>query len=153
MNSNDTLKLQGNLSIVLTDAQGRVKDTREVKNLVVTAGITHILGRLGASAPAQMGWMALGSGAVAAAAANTDLGAIIGSRVALTSTTPGATNIVYVCNGFTAGVSTGAVTEAGIFNNATSGAGTMLCRTVFPVVNKQAGDSISITWTITLTAV
>jgi len=28
----------------------------------------------------------------------------------------------------------------------------MLCRTVFPVVNKQADDTMSVTWTITLTA-
>jgi hypothetical protein len=46
------------------------------------------------------------------------------------------------------GVGTGAISEAGIFN-ASSG-GTMLCRTVFPVVNKQASDTIAITWTITI---
>ena len=45
---------------------------------------------------------------------------------------------------------TGAVTEAGIFNAASGG--TMLCRTVFSVVNKGADDSLSVTWTITLTA-
>jgi hypothetical protein len=28
----------------------------------------------------------------------------------------------------------------------------MLCRTVFPVVNKQAGDTLQITWTVTLSA-
>ena len=40
--------------------------------------------------------------------------------------------------------------EAGIFNAATSG--TMLCHVIFPVVNKQADDTMSVTWTITLTA-
>jgi hypothetical protein len=49
---------------------------------------------------------------------------------------------------FPAGTGTGAVTEAGIFN-ASSG-GTMLCRTVFSVVNKGADDAMSITWTITV---
>jgi hypothetical protein len=29
----------------------------------------------------------------------------------------------------------------------------MLCRTVFPVVNKAADDALTITWTITLSAV
>ena len=43
---------------------------------------------------------------------------------------------------------TGAVTEAGIFN-AGSG-GTMLCRTTFPAVNKASGDSIAITWVVTV---
>jgi len=26
----------------------------------------------------------------------------------------------------------------------------MLCRTTFPVVNKAAGDSIAVTWTVTV---
>lgn len=33
-----------------------------------------------------------------------------------------------------------------------SGGGDMLCRTVFPVVNKSADDQMSVTWTITLNA-
>jgi hypothetical protein len=47
---------------------------------------------------------------------------------------------------FGAGQSTGAVTEAGIFNDAT--AGTMLCRTVFDVINKGALDTLVITWKV-----
>ena len=43
---------------------------------------------------------------------------------------------------------TGAITEAGIFNASSSG--TMLCRTVFSVVNKGASDSMTITWTVTV---
>ena len=49
-----------------------------------------------------------------------------------------------------AGVATGAVTEAGIFNASSSG--TMLCRTVFAVVNKGSGDTLQVTWTVTLAA-
>jgi hypothetical protein len=52
---------------------------------------------------------------------------------------------------FGAGVGTGALTEAGIFN--ASSAGTLLCRTVFSVINKAANDTMSITWTVTLAAV
>ena len=55
--------------------------------------------------------------------------------------------ITYVAN-FAAGVGTGAVKESGIFNGSTGG--TMLCRTTFPVVNKQAGDSMTVTWTVTV---
>ncbi len=51
---------------------------------------------------------------------------------------------------FSAGEGTGAVTEAGIFNASTSG--TMLCRTVFSVVNKAAGDTLQVTWTVTFSA-
>ena len=43
---------------------------------------------------------------------------------------------------------TGAITEAGILNAAS--AGTLLCRTVFSVINKGASDSMTVTWTITI---
>jgi hypothetical protein len=94
--------------------------------------------------------MAVGSGTSAAAAGDTALGTQISSRVALTSTTVTSNAVAYVA-AFGAGVSTGAITEAGIFNAST--AGTMLCRTVFSVVNKAAADTLQITWTITINAV
>lgn len=150
MNSNEKLSVRGKLNIVLTDALGNIKDQREVDNLVVTSGITYIASRMAGVTQGTMTHMALGSSTTAAAAGQTDLVTLVGSRVGLTSTTPATTNIVYVAS-FGAGISTGAITEAGIFNAAS--AGTMLCRTVFAVVNKGAGDSMSITWTITLTAV
>ena len=74
---------------------------------------------------------------------------ILGSREALDSSTPSTNTVVYVSS-FEAGEGTGAVTEAGIFNASSSG--DMLCRTVFPVVNKASDDTMSVTWTITLTA-
>jgi hypothetical protein len=98
---------------------------------------------------AVMSHMALGSSTTAAAAGQTDLLSILGSREALDSTSDSANVITYVAS-FEAGDATGAVTEAGIFNALT--AGTMLCRTVFDVVNKAADDTLAITWTITLTA-
>ena len=146
---NDDLKLRGDVAIVLKDKNGNVKESREIKNLVVTAGLTFICSRMAGTSPAVMSHMALGSSATAAAAGQTDLVSILGSREALDSTSASANTITYVSS-FEAGEGTGAVAEAGIFN-AASGS-TMLCRTVFPVVNKQADDTMSVTWTITLTA-
>lgn len=148
MNSNEKLSIKGNLNIVLTDAQGNIKDSRQVGNLVVTSGVTYILSRMRGATYGLMSHMAVGSGTAAASAGQTSIN-LIGSRVALSSSIASATNIIYTAN-FAAGVSTGAITEAGIFNAAS--AGTMLCRTVFSVINKDAGDSMIITWTITLTA-
>ena len=148
----DTLKLSGQLNIVLRDKAGNVKDQREVKNLVVTTGLAFIAARMTGTAKAIMSHMALGSGTTAAAATQTDLVSILGSREALDSTTltgTGNTKVAYVSS-FEAGDGTGAVTEAGIFNASTSG--DMLCRTVFGVVNKGADDTMSITWTITIAA-
>lgn len=146
----ENLRLKGRLNIVLRDENGNIKDEREVDNLVVTAGLTYIASRMTGTSSNVMSHMALGTGTTAAAAGQTDLVTIAGSRVALTSSTPGTSNVVYVAT-FGAGVSTGAITEAGIFNAST--AGTMLCRTVFSVVNKAAGDSMTVTWTISLVAV
>jgi len=146
---NDSLKLKGRVGIVLKDKDGNVKETREIDNLVVDAGLDYIASRMEGTSSNVMSHMALGSGTTAAAAGDTDLESILGSREALDSTTVTDNAVAYVAS-FEAGDATGAVTEAGIFN-AVSG-GSMLCRTVFSVVNKAADDSMSITWTITISA-
>ena len=149
---NENLKLSGQLNIVLKDKAGNVKDSRDLKNLVVNSGLAYIASRMTGTAKAVMSHMALGSGTTAAAAGQTDLVTILGSREALdTITIAGSNNekVVYVAS-FEAGDATGAVTEAGIFNAASSG--DMLCRTKFNVVNKAADDTMSVTWTITLSA-
>lgn len=145
----DALKLKGRVGIVLKDKDGNVKETRDIDNLVVDAGLDYIASRMEGTSSDVMSHMALGSGTTAAAAGDTDLESILGSREALDSTTVTDNQIVYVC-AFEAGDATGAVTEAGIFN-ASSG-GSMLCRTVFAVLNIASDDSISVTWTITISA-
>lgn len=149
---NENLKLSGQLSILLKDKAGNVKDTREVKNLVVNAGLAFIISRMQGTNKDVMSHMALGSSTTAAVAGQTDLVSMLGAREAIdTVTTTGANNekVRYVCS-FEAGEGTGAVTEAGIFN--AGAGGDMLCRTVFDVVNKAADDTLAITWTITLAA-
>jgi hypothetical protein len=143
---NDQITATGALKIVLTDANGAVKQEQNIKNLVVTTGLGYIASRIKDATATAMSHMAIGSNATAAALANTALGAELG-RVALTSTTVSNNVITYVAT-FPAGTGTGAVTEAGLFNAAS--AGTMLCRTVFAVVNKQAADTLQITWTVTI---
>ena len=138
---NDGLKLKGKLAIALN---GDV--VQEVDNLVVTAGKGYVASRIKDASATAMSHMAIGSGSTAAAASDTALGSELG-RVSLTSTTVSSAVVTYVAT-FGAGTGTGAVTEAGLFN-ASSG-GTMLCRTVFSVVNKGSADSMTITWTVTV---
>jgi len=148
----ENLKLSGQLNIVLKDKAGNTKEDIVVKNLVVNTGLAYIASRMTGTSKAVMSHMALGSSPTAAAAGQSDLIALLGSREALDSTTIAGTNdekVVYV-SAFEAGDATGAVTEAGIFNAASSG--DMLCRTVFQVVNKAADDTMAVTWTITLSA-
>lgn len=153
MNTNEHLKLSGHLNIELRGPDGALKASRKVDNLVVNAGLAFIASRMASSSAAVMSHMALGSSSTAAAAGQTDVQSILGSRKALSSTTiVGAnSNQVQYVAAFSAGEATGAITEAGIFNAAS--AGTMLCRTTFAVVNKDAGDTMTVTWTITLSAV
>ena len=136
----DNLKMKGRLQVSLN---GEV--VRDIDNLVVTAGKGYVADRMKNNS-STMSHMAIGSGTTAAAAGNTALGTELG-RVSLTSTTVSSNVVTYVAT-FAAGTGTGAVTEAGILT-ASSG-GTMLCRTVFSVVNKGSADSMTITWTVTV---
>ena len=146
MNTNENLKASGSLRVVVTDKNGQVKEEHYFKNLVVTVGKNFVASRMVGVVDNIMSNMAIGSGTAAASAGDTTLGTELG-RVALASGTAAAAIVTYTAN-FPAGTGTGAVTEAGIFNAAS--AGTMLCRTVFSVVNKGANDAMSVTWTITI---
>jgi len=141
----DNLKLKGRLSLVLTDEGGNVKDERDIDNLVVTAGKGFVASRMKDATATAMSHMASGTSTTAAAAGDTTLAAE-NARVALTSTTVSSNDVVYVGT-FPAATGTGAITEAGILNAAS--AGTLLCRTVFSVINKGSADSLTITWTVT----
>jgi len=141
----ENLKVTGAVAIRVFDKTGALKQEQNIKNLVVTDGKEFIASAMVGS-PTQMSHMAVGSGAVAAAAGNATLGSELG-RVALDSDTVSGAVVTYVAS-FPAGTGTGGITEAGVFNAASGG--TMLCRTVFAVVNKGADDAMSITWQITV---
>ena len=137
----DSLKMTGHLAIAIN---GEV--VQEVPNLVVTAGKGYVASRMKDTSLGSMSHMAIGTGTSAAAAGNTALGSEA-DRNSLTSTTVSAGTVTYIAT-FGAGEGTGAITEAALLN-ASSG-GTMLCRTVYAVVNKGSQDSMTITWSVTV---
>lgn len=141
----DAIKLTGDVTIQLFNPDGSVKDKREIKNLVVTTGKQFIASRM-TGTTTVMSHMAVGAGTTAASASDTALQSELG-RVALASGTTVGAVTTYAAS-FPAGTGTGAVTEAGILNAASGG--TLLCRTVFAVVNKGVDDAMSITWAITV---
>lgn len=145
----DEIKAKGALVVSLYDAQGNLKDERRINNLVVTTGKSYIAGVLGPTPPSLMNAMAIGTGTTAPAAGDTSLQTEIGTRASLTVSQTGGTPTVSYTATFGPGNGTGALTEAGLFNSASSG-GTMLARTTFSVVNKGTSDTISITWSITI---
>ena len=142
----DESRSLGKLTIEVKDKDGNLKQKQEVKNLVVDTGLDYIASRMKDATATAMSHMAIGTGSTAAAAGNTALGSEA-ARQALTSTTVTSNAVAYVAS-FAAGTGTGAITEAGILNAASGG--TLLCRTVFSVVNKGASDSMTITWTVTI---
>lgn len=146
---NEEIKITGHVEIVVTDKNGSIKDTRSIKNLVVTTGKTFIAASMlktTTNSPIAMTHMAIGSGSTAAVVGNTAMETQL-ARVSLATAASSGAVVTYTAS-FPAGTGTGAVTEAGTFNDATTG--TMLCRTVFSVVNKGVDDALSITWTITV---
>jgi len=138
---NDSLKMTGHLAIAINN-----EVVQEVPNLVVTAGKGYVASRMKDTSLGAMSHMAIGTNSTAAAANNTALGGEV-DRNSLTSTAVSGATVTYVAT-FGAGEGTGAITEAALLN-ASSG-GTMLCRTVFAVVNKGSQDSMTITWSVTV---
>jgi hypothetical protein len=138
---------EDNVTLTLRGPDGNVKSTQTIHNLVTTAGKTAIVSRL-ASSPgtAVPTHMAIGTGTNAAAVGDTTLQTEL-DRNAVTSNTA-STNVLTVVGDWAAGDGTGAITEAGILSASSSG--TLFARAVFSVINKAAGDTLSITWTITL---
>lgn len=142
----DKFDLKGSLKLEVFDEDGKLKQTQEVKNLIVTAGKNFVCSRLKDNTSAAPGYIAVGTDSTAASAGQTALITEI-ARAAVTSATVSTNTIAYVVS-FAAGVATGTLVEAGIFNDAS--AGTMLSRTASISVVKGASDSLTITWTITV---
>lgn len=142
----DAIKMRGRLVLHLTREDGSEQIT-EVDNLVVTVGKSVVADRMKAApALAAMTHMATGTGATAPAVGDAALAAENG-RVGLAATNVAGAVITYTAT-FGPGASTGTLAEAGIFN-ATPG-GQMLARTTFAPIPKNAGDTLSVTWTVTV---
>ena len=147
MNLNSIIKMTGELSIKKFNSNKELIEETHVPNLVVTAGKNHVANRIvNGNLEPVMSHMGVGSNSTAAALANTTLGYQL-AREALSSISVNGANITYTAT-FDIGVATGSITEAAIFNDATTG--TMMCRTTFPVITKLSNESIAISWTITV---
>ena len=142
----ESVKVKGNLEVLLLDENGIKKDYRKVDNLVVAVGKDVIAARLLGNTLAVMSHMAVGTSATAAATSQTALGGEVG-RVALDSSARSSNTLTYIAT-FPAGTGTGSLAEAGILNAASSG--NLLCRTTFSTVSKAAGDTVVVTWNVTV---
>lgn len=144
----DRFKMHGAMTAILFKADGTVETTHK-DNIIVDAGFDFICDCIGKSAsrPAVAGYIALGTGTTAAAAAQTALVTETLRKAATYAHTAGTKTFTMTVT-FNAGEATAAITEAGVFNAVS--AGTMLDRVVFPVVNKGSDDTLQVIFTFTL---
>jgi hypothetical protein len=134
-----------NMHLVLKDEFGNVKDERVVHNTVTTAGKNGVADQI-LSSPSliKIGWMAIGTGSPAATLLGTET-----ARVAFTSKSRSGA-IITVVGDYPAGTGTGAITEAGTFDVVTANTVNMWMSASFSAINKGALDTLSITWTLTI---
>ena len=138
----ENLTLIANMHLVLRDKNGAVKEEVKTHNTVTTAGKYGIADQiLAAPSLNKPTYMAVGTGSPSATALGTEL-----DRNALTSKTRN-NAVVTMVGDWAAGDGTGTLTEAGIFDAASTG--NMWCSGTFSIT-KGASDSLSITWTLTV---
>jgi hypothetical protein len=132
-----------NCEIVLRDKNGKIKARRFIHNTVTTPGKNGAADQVLASPTlGKPTHMAVGTGTPSGTALGTEL-----DRNALTSKTR-SNAVVTMVGDWAAGDGTGAITEAGIFDAASTG--NMWVSASFSVINKGASDTLSITWTLTV---
>jgi hypothetical protein len=147
----DNERMKGHMVAELIGPDGNLKARREVHNTVTVLCHKMAADQLLASpAVAKPGWMEVGTGTGQDANDSTLATYIAGSRTALDSKTRGNNAIITMVCTFPAGTGTGAITEAGVFNVVTQNTTDLLLYSSFSAVNKAAGDSLVITWTLTL---
>lgn len=148
----DTMRLNGSVRVKLTDSDGKIKQQHETHNLVVTVGKSYLATWLAAASQAGpfMSYIAVGTGVIPPANGDTVLGSEItggGNTRVLGSLTP-VSNTWNNSAIFIPGNCTGAITEAGLFSTITGG--TLFSRQTFGAYNKAAGDTLTISWTLTI---
>ncbi len=147
MKKNFVFGVNANVKIELFDNKGNLKDVREFHNAVTAAGRNAVADQvLAAPALGVPTHMELGAGTGGTTKLNLY---VAGSRTALSSKTRNS-NVVTMVASYAAGVGTGSITEAGVFDSATQDAGNMWLYSTFTAIEKGAADTLQITWTLTV---
>lgn len=153
----ETIKLRGELQLILKGKDGNLKEHRIIKNTITTVGKAEVAGLMltdiGTGAT-SFDYIAIGTGTASATALGSEIASgggerrgganVTGTRITTTTTNDTAQWVTTFT--FT---SSFAVTEEGIFNDAS--AGTMLASQTFAAVNVVSGDTLQITHKIQIT--
>lgn len=139
------IKMRGSLHVATYGPGGALKSERYIRNMVIQVGKNWVADRMIQGSAPVMSHMALGDGVTPPNLGDTALQHELG-RQPFDLTPARVDNVITFRSTFPAGVATGALTEAGLFNAA--GGGTLLARSTFPVVTKGASDNTVITWAV-----
>lgn len=141
--------VRGNLRLVLTDKDGKIKDKREFQNTITVLQDATVADRMAGGTDTLIDYTGVGTTSGGKTTSSTDLEAQV-VRVQNDSNTQGAgaddNDVIHVST-FGAGVGTGALVEAGLFTGAADS--TLMAWQDFSVINKGAGDTLTVTWTVT----
>jgi hypothetical protein len=143
-----SVRVTGKLTLQLIHEDGS-EEVFEATNLVHTQGKGHIANRmLAAPTMGPINYMAVGTGNTPPALTDAALAAEV-ARVTASSVTA-AGNVWTMTATFPPGVGTGALQEAGVYDTPNPLATTAMARSTFAVANKGAGDTLNISWTVTI---
>jgi hypothetical protein len=149
---NESLKFKNIVEVIHRDANGNIKSRQKKCNLVTNAGVDWLKGLMANGGSGQALYIALTATAITPAAADTSLSGEItsnGLARAAGTYTAGSTGVFTVANTFTA---TGAQTVASAGLLTAVSAGTLFAEVALSSsASLASGDTLQITWTVTLT--
>lgn len=149
--------MKGFIKIDHFDKEGVLIESVETPNTVTNVGFTEVAGLFcsdQAGSHTAFDYIGVGTGTAAATYTNTTLGTEITDSGLTRASSTGTLVTENVANDTAQFVhqfsvtSAQAVTESAVFN--ASGAGTMLCRQTFSAINVANGDTLQITWKVTV---
>ena len=151
------IPIKGKINYTLCDKDGNIKDSGSYENTVTELLDAHVADQMSDSGDATIGFMATGSGTGQTSASSDLSNYITASMIALSGTSPlqgagGADNDVVYSAFWGAGVGTGSVREAGIFQASGTSRTTLMFYNDSITVNKGASDTLKIDWTATFGA-
>ena len=152
-------KLKGFIVIDHFDNSGNLIESVETPNALTNVGFAEVAGLINSDQSGShtaFDYIAVGTGTTAATATDTTLvteetenGLTRASGTGTRVTENVANDTSQILKSFSCSGSV-AVTESGVFNETGTDAGIMLCRQTFSAINVADGDTLQITWKITV---
>lgn len=150
MTMQDGFGLTGKIHVAKFNHDGSLIEEIDFPNTVAYAGKAQVAGLVNGVVTDYFDYLAIGTGTTAAGTGDTALEEEVGTRASATRsrTTTTFTNDTARFVGTFSFVAATAITEYGIFDADT--AGTILAHQVYGTMSMSSGDSLQVTWDLTI---